>query len=241
MRSRRDRATSCCSSARPPAETGSAAQACWQARSSTSAPRTSGPAVQVGDPFEEKLLIEACLELLEKGLLVGLGDCGAAGMTSSISEMASRGGVGVDIDAGAVPQREDAMKPFEIMVSESQERMVAVVEPEKLEARRWASARSGGCARPSSAPSPTPAASSYAWAMKSTPTCRPPHSRTTRPSTIRSPPGPPTSTRSRRSTRSRSSSCPTRPSAWARSSSACWRAPTSARGAGSGSSTTTRS
>lgn len=100
------------------------------------------PSVQVGDPFEEKLLIEACLELLSEGLLVALGDCGAAGLTSSISEMASRGGVGVDIDAAAVPQREDAMKAFEIMVSESQERMVAVVTPEKLEAamaicNRW--------------------------------------------------------------------------------------------------------
>ena len=92
------------------------------------------PSVQVGDPFEEKLLIEACLELLAGGLLVALGDCGAAGLTSSISEMASRGGVGVDIDASAVPQREDAMKAFEIMVSESQERMVAVVTPEKLDA-----------------------------------------------------------------------------------------------------------
>ncbi|TLM73369.1 MAG: phosphoribosylformylglycinamidine synthase subunit PurL [Actinobacteria bacterium] len=90
------------------------------------------PSVQVGDPVEEKLLIEACLELLEGGLLVGLGDCGAAGLTSSISEMASRGGAGVDIDVTKVPQREDAMKPFEIMVSESQERMVAVVEPERL-------------------------------------------------------------------------------------------------------------
>ena len=94
------------------------------------------PSVQVGDPFEEKLLIEACLELLDRKLLVGLGDCGAAGLTSSISEMASRGGVGVDIDAASVPQREDAMKPFEIMVSESQERMVAVVTPENLDAAR---------------------------------------------------------------------------------------------------------
>ena len=92
------------------------------------------PSVQVGDPFEEKLLIEGCLELLRAKLLVGLGDCGAAGLTSSISEMASRGGVGVDIDASAVPQREDAMKAFEIMVSESQERMVAVVTPENLAA-----------------------------------------------------------------------------------------------------------
>jgi len=91
------------------------------------------PSVQVGDPFEEKLLIEACLELLGKGLLVGLGDLGAAGLTSSASEMASRGGVGLDIDVTKIPAREEAMKPFEFMVSESQERMLAIVEPEKLE------------------------------------------------------------------------------------------------------------
>ncbi len=92
------------------------------------------PAVQVGDPFEEKLLIEACLELLSADLLVALGDLGAAGLTSSASEMASRGGVGLDIDVTKVPQRELAMKPFEIMVSESQERMLAIVEPDKVEA-----------------------------------------------------------------------------------------------------------
>lgn len=92
------------------------------------------PSVQVGDPFEEKLLIEACLELLQAHLCVGLGDLGAAGLTSSASEMASRGGVGLDIDVTKVPQREDAMQPHEIMVSESQERMLAVVTPENLEA-----------------------------------------------------------------------------------------------------------
>ena len=92
------------------------------------------PAVQVGDPFEEKLLIEACLELLKNSLLVGLGDCGAAGLTSCISEMADRGGMGVDIDVEKIPAREDAMQPFEFMVSESQERMVGVLEPEKLAA-----------------------------------------------------------------------------------------------------------
>jgi phosphoribosylformylglycinamidine synthase len=92
------------------------------------------PSVQVGDPFEEKLLIEACLELLEGGLLVGLGDLGAAGLTSSASEMASRGGVGLDIDVARIPAREDGMKPFEFMVSESQERMLAIVTPDKFEA-----------------------------------------------------------------------------------------------------------
>lgn len=92
------------------------------------------PSVQVGDPFEEKLLIEACLELLDAKLLVALGDLGAAGLTSSASEMASRGGVGLEIDVTKVPQREEAMRPFEIMVSESQERMLAVVTPENLAA-----------------------------------------------------------------------------------------------------------
>ncbi|KAF0209367.1 MAG: phosphoribosylformylglycinamidine synthase subunit PurL [Actinomycetota bacterium] len=92
------------------------------------------PSVQVGDPFEEKLLIEACLELLDEKLLVGLGDLGAAGLTSSASEMASRGGVGLDIDVTKIPAREDAMKPFEFMVSESQERMLAVLVPENLDA-----------------------------------------------------------------------------------------------------------
>lgn len=92
------------------------------------------PAVQVGDPFEEKLLIEVCLELLKRGLFVALGDLGAAGLTSSASEMASRGGVGLDIDVRKVPQRETAMQAFEIMVSESQERMLAVVQPENYAA-----------------------------------------------------------------------------------------------------------
>jgi phosphoribosylformylglycinamidine synthase len=87
------------------------------------------PAVQVGDPFEEKLLIEVCLELLQRGRFVALGDLGAAGLTSSASEMASRGGVGIEIDVRKVPQREEGMQPFEIMVSESQERMLAVVTP----------------------------------------------------------------------------------------------------------------
>src|SRR3984885_2627161 len=87
------------------------------------------PTVQVGDPFEESKVMECCLELLEKGLLVSLQDLGAAGLTSSAGEMASAGGVGIDIDVAKVPLREADMEPFEIMVSESQERMLAVVEP----------------------------------------------------------------------------------------------------------------
>jgi phosphoribosylformylglycinamidine (FGAM) synthase-like enzyme len=87
------------------------------------------PTVQVGDPFEEKKLLECTLELLQRGLLVSLQDLGAAGLTSSASEMASKGEVGIDIDVARVPLREPGMEPFEIMVSESQERMLCVVAP----------------------------------------------------------------------------------------------------------------
>ena len=87
------------------------------------------PSVQIGDPFEEKKLMECCLELLDRGLLLSLQDLGAAGLTSSSAEMASAGGVGMDIDVDRVPLREADMEPFEIMVSESQERMLAVVKP----------------------------------------------------------------------------------------------------------------
>jgi phosphoribosylformylglycinamidine synthase len=91
------------------------------------------PSVQVGDPFTEKLLIEACLELVDKNLVVALQDLGAAGLTSSTSEMATKGGVGIDLDVSKVPVREEGMEPYEIMLSESQERMLAIVEPKKLE------------------------------------------------------------------------------------------------------------
>jgi phosphoribosylformylglycinamidine synthase subunit PurL len=92
------------------------------------------PSVQIGDPFEESKLLECSLELLSEGLLVALQDLGAAGLTSSAGEMASKGGVGVEIDVRRVPLREADMEPFEIMVSESQERMLAVVEPAKVDA-----------------------------------------------------------------------------------------------------------
>ena len=85
------------------------------------------PAVQVGDPFTEKLLLEACLEVMRTGALVGIQDMGAAGLTCSTSEMGSRGGVGIEIDLRDVPQRETGMTPYEIMLSESQERMLMVV------------------------------------------------------------------------------------------------------------------
>jgi phosphoribosylformylglycinamidine synthase subunit PurL len=86
------------------------------------------PAVQVGDPFTEKLLLEACLEVMTTGALVGIQDMGAAGLTCSTSEMGSRGGVGIEIDVKYVPQRETGMTPYEIMLSESQERMLMVVK-----------------------------------------------------------------------------------------------------------------
>ena len=99
------------------------------------------PSVQIGDPFEEKKLLECSLELLERGLLVALQDLGAAGLTSSSSEMAAKGGLGIDLDVGRVPLREADMEPFEIMVSESQERMLCVVEPSQLDAVREVCAR----------------------------------------------------------------------------------------------------
>jgi phosphoribosylformylglycinamidine synthase II len=91
------------------------------------------PNVQVGDPFAGKMLVECSLSLLEKDLLVSLQDLGAAGITSSASEMAAKGGVGIEIDAGKVPLRERGMEPWEIVISESQERMLAVIEPDKAE------------------------------------------------------------------------------------------------------------
>ena len=86
------------------------------------------PNVQVGDPFMEKLLLEACLEAMETGAVVAIQDMGAAGLTCSTMEMASRGGTGIEIDLAKVPQRETGMTPYEIMLSESQERMLLVAE-----------------------------------------------------------------------------------------------------------------
>ncbi|GAA0470418.1 phosphoribosylformylglycinamidine synthase subunit PurL [Alkalibacillus silvisoli] len=86
------------------------------------------PAVQVGDPFMEKLLIEACLELVQSDALVGIQDMGAAGLTSSASEMASKAGTGIEMNLDLIPQREQDMTPYEMMLSESQERMLVVIE-----------------------------------------------------------------------------------------------------------------
>ncbi|MGD0311741.1 MAG: phosphoribosylformylglycinamidine synthase subunit PurL [Acidimicrobiales bacterium] len=100
------------------------------------------PSVQVGDPYEEKRLIEACLELLDAKLVVGIQDLGGAGLVCATSETAARGGVGMDVDVTAVPRREAGMEPYEVMTSESQERMLAIVTPEDLArveevCRRW--------------------------------------------------------------------------------------------------------
>ena len=101
--------------------------------SATASDAAKRPSVQVGDPFEEKRLIEACLALLDAGLVVGIQDLGGAGLTCATSETASRGGVGMDVDVSAVPRREPGMEPFEVMTSESQERMLAIVEPDDLD------------------------------------------------------------------------------------------------------------
>jgi phosphoribosylformylglycinamidine synthase len=89
------------------------------------------PSVQVGDPFAEKLLIEASLELIERGLVEGLQDLGAGGITCATSETADRAGTGMRIDLEAIPRREPGMAPFEVMISESQERMLSVVRPDR--------------------------------------------------------------------------------------------------------------
>jgi phosphoribosylformylglycinamidine synthase subunit PurL len=100
------------------------------------------PNVQVGDPFEEKRLIEATLELLDKHLVLGIQDLGGAGITCATSETASRGGVGMDVNVDAVPLREPGLAPYEVMTSESQERMLAIVTPGTLSSvlevcQRW--------------------------------------------------------------------------------------------------------
>ena len=94
------------------------------------------PTVQVGDPFTEKLLIEACLELMATDAIVAIQDMGAAGLTSSSVEMAGKGGVGIELDLDAVPQRETGMTAYEMMLSESQERMLIVLRPDRTEAAR---------------------------------------------------------------------------------------------------------
>jgi phosphoribosylformylglycinamidine synthase len=115
------------------AETGrdGLAGAAFASRDLTEESKEDRPAVQVGDPFREKLLMEACLELLTTDAVAGIQDMGAAGLTCSTCETASRGGTGVEIDLALVPKRETGMTPYEIMLSESQERMLIIVEKGK--------------------------------------------------------------------------------------------------------------
>ncbi len=110
------------------AETGrdGLAGAAFASRELTEESREDRPAVQVGDPFKEKLLLEACLELLATDAVAGIQDMGAAGLTCSTCETASRGGTGVEIDLARVPKRETGMTPYEILLSESQERMLII-------------------------------------------------------------------------------------------------------------------
>jgi phosphoribosylformylglycinamidine synthase subunit PurL len=104
---------------------------------------SSRPSVQIGDPFSEKLLIEASLELIEQDLLEGLQDLGGAGITCALSESAARADLGARVDLDAVPLREAGMEPFEILTSESQERMLAIVHPSKLDRVRGVCERWG--------------------------------------------------------------------------------------------------
>src|SRR5436309_748672 len=110
------------------AETGrdGLAGAAFASRELTEQSKEDRPAVQVGDPFKEKLLLEACLELLARGAVAGIQDMGAAGLTCSTCETASRGDSGIEIDLAKVPQREPGMTPYEILLSESQERMLII-------------------------------------------------------------------------------------------------------------------
>ena len=115
------------------------------------------PTVQVGDPFTEKLLIEACLELMATDAIVAIQDMGAAGLTSSSVEMAGKGGLGIELDLDQVPMRETGMTAYEIMLSESQERMLMMLKPRQRRAGARRSSRNGSWISPSSARSPTPA------------------------------------------------------------------------------------
>ena len=98
--------------------------------------RRKKPTVQVGDPFTEKLLLEACLELMQEDSIIAIQDMGAAGLTSSSVEMASKGSLGIELNLDKVPCREDQMTPYEMMLSESQERMLIIMENGKENMRK---------------------------------------------------------------------------------------------------------
>ena len=106
--------------------------------------------MQVGDPFKEKLLLEACLELLATDAVAGIQDMGAAGLTCSTCETASRGGTGVEIDLAKVPKREPGMTPYEILLSESQERMLIIAKTRQRKTSCGEFLRNGMCPAPRS-------------------------------------------------------------------------------------------
>ena len=132
------------STARRPAATGSAARRVLASQELGEDDADKRPSVQVGDPFTGKKLIEVSVELVERGLVESLQDCGAAGLASSLSEMASDG-AGVDVQLDRVPLREEGMEPWEIMISETQERMVAVVAAGAARDGRGRAATAGSC------------------------------------------------------------------------------------------------
>jgi len=105
--------------------------ASFASRELTESSQKDRPAVQIADPFLEKLLLEACLELIQTGVVVGIQDMGAAGLTCSTCETASRGGMGIEIDIAKVPRREVGLTPYEVMLSESQERMLVIIQKGK--------------------------------------------------------------------------------------------------------------
>jgi phosphoribosylformylglycinamidine (FGAM) synthase-like enzyme len=113
------------------------------------------PTVQVGDPFTEKCLLEACLELMATGAVIAIQDMGAAGLTCSAVEMGAKGNLGIELDLDKVPVREERMSAYEMMLSESQERMLMVLRPEKEEPKPRRSSTNGASTSPSSARPPT--------------------------------------------------------------------------------------
>jgi phosphoribosylformylglycinamidine synthase len=108
----------------------------WHQLNFLTKPKASGQPFKVGDPFTGKLLMEACLELMASDSVLSIQDMGAAGLTSSSVEMASKGGLGMEIDLDLVPAREENMSAYELMLSESQERMLMVLKPDATETAR---------------------------------------------------------------------------------------------------------
>ncbi len=127
-----------------PAATASAGRRCWPARPSTTTAPAKRPSVQVGDPFAEKVLIECCLEIFAADLVDGIQDLGAAGLSCATTELAAAGAGGMDVDLDLVPLRDAALAPEEILMSESQERMMAVVDAGQARRRSSPICRASG-------------------------------------------------------------------------------------------------